>query len=77
MDLTLEFGKDQGYSLGGASGGGDDVHSRCPGAAQVFMHRIEDPLVVGVSMDGRHQSFIHAKILMQYLDHRSDAVGSA
>jgi hypothetical protein len=44
---------------------------------QILVRPIEEKLIVGVAVDGRHEAFGDPKRVMQDLHHRDDTVGRA
>ena len=77
MDPALKLRNDYSYRLGGTGGGGNNVKGggSCP--AQVLVIHIQNPLVVGIGVNGGHQALVDAEALVQYLDHRGNTVGGA
>ena len=73
--LALHFRHDDAYGLGGACGGGDDVGGGGSGPTNVAVDLVQDLLVVGVGVDGGHQGVTDAKVVVENLDQRRDAVG--
>ena len=67
VELALELGQHQGDGLGGAGGGGHDVEGGCARTAQVAMAGVQQPLVAGVAVRGRHRALHDAELLMQHL----------
>src|SRR5215218_2608394 len=47
------------------------------GPAQVLVGEVEDDLVVGVGVDGRHEAAFDAELVQQDLGHRHHRVGGA
>ena len=77
VELTLELGKDERDSLGGASGRRHNVQARGTGTAQVTVGRIQDALVTSVRVRGGHQTLDEAELFVNHLDERREAVGGA
>ena len=77
VQLPLELRQHQAHRLRGAGGGRDQVDGRRPGAAQVFVGHVLEPLVGGVGVDRGHQAALDPDRLVQHLRHRSQAVGRA
>ena len=78
-ELAVELGDDLADSLGSAGGGGDDVVVDGAGAAQVLLlgEAVHDGLGGGGSMDGGHQAFDDAEVVVDDLGDRGQAVGGA
>ena len=57
--------------------GRDHRQRRGPRPAQVLVGQVEDALVVGVGVDGRHEALLDAERVLQHLGHRRQAVGGA
>ena len=55
-------------------GGGDDGQRGGAGPAQVLVWQIEDLLIVGVAVDGRHEPVDETPIVEHDLHHRNEAV---
>lgn len=77
VQLALELGEDEGDRLGGTGGGGDDVQGGGTGATEIAVGSIEKTLVTGVGVGGGHGALDDAKLLVEDLDERSEAVGGA
>ena len=77
VQLAVQFGQHQSHGPGRAGAGGDNVHRRRPRPPQVAVPLVQDGLVVGVRVDGGHQTMLHYELVMQHLHHRREAVGSA
>ncbi len=77
IDTALECGEDLAGSAGSACGGGDDVDGGSAGAISIFVRGIEDALVVGVGVDGRHHGVFDAEAFVEDFGHRCEAVGGA
>src|SRR5690606_3508859 len=78
VELAVEMRQHQAHCLRGTGGGGD--HRQCRGAAptQVLAAgRVENRLVVGVAVDGGHQTLLHTKGVVEHLDHGGQTVGGA
>src|SRR5690606_20974340 len=60
-----------------ASGGRHEVHGRRAGPPQVPVDEVQDALVVGVGVDGRHPPPLDAPIVVQHLGDGGEAVGGA
>ena len=78
-ELALGGGEDLADGLGGASGGGDDVHSRSAPATPVLEGDAVDGLLGrGVGVDGGHEASLDAEALLhEDVDDRGEAVGGA
>ena len=62
----------------GRSGGGrHDVDGAGPGPAQVLVGEVEQVLVVGVGVHGRHEPTDDVELVVDHLDHRDEAVRRA
>src|SRR5215471_501204 len=48
-----------------------------PGAAQVFVRKIQDHLIVSVRVDSGHRSALDFEIVMNHFGHRRQAIGGA
>ena len=77
MQPALELGDNLSYRSGGTGGGGNDVQGGGSRPAQVTMEHVKQSLVIGIGMNSGHQPLADAKALVQYLDHRGNAVGGA
>lgn len=71
VELALELGEHEGNGLGGTGGGGHNVQRGCARAAKVAVRRVEEPLVAGVAVGGRHGSLHDAELLVQHLRQRT------
>ncbi len=67
VELALELGEHEGDGLGGPGGGGHNVERGCARTAQVAMGSVQQPLVSGVGVGGRHCSLDDAELLVQHL----------
>ena len=63
--------------LGGTGLGRDDVGSRSTGAAQILVADVDGDLIVGVGVDGGHQTLLDADGVRQDLGDRGQTVGGA
>src|SRR5450631_248268 len=77
VELALELRHDQGDGLGGAGGGRDHVDGSGASASQVRVRVVEHVLVIGVRVDGRHQTTLDAERVIDDLGHRREAVRGA
>ena len=77
VELAQQIGQDQADRLGGPGRRRDDVGGGRPRAAQVGVRRVEDLLVVGVRVRGRHVPLLDPERVDQHLRQRGQAVGRA
>jgi len=63
--------------FGGSGGRGEHVERSRSCSAKVLVIIIMEVLIVGVSMNGRHQTALDSKIFMQHFCHWSESVGGA
>ncbi len=77
VEFALQVGDHQRNGLGCPGGGRDDVQRRCPRPPQVRVRHIQDLLVVGVGMDGGHESALDNVLVVYHLGSRRQAVGGA
>ena len=77
VELAIEFGDDFADGLSSAGGGRDDVGGTGAGAADVAASKVEDALIVGISVDGGHGAADNAKFVVENFHHRGEAVGGA
>ena len=63
--------------LGSARGRRNDVDRRRSRASQILMRKIEDALVVRVTVYGAHESMRDSELVMQNLRHRRETIRSA
>src|ERR1035437_282529 len=77
VKLALELRHHQGDCLGRTSGGRDHVQGGSAGASQVFVRVVQHVLVVGVSVDGRHQTPLDAECVIDALGHGRKTVRRA
>ena len=77
VQLAGQLGDDQLEGLGGAGRAGDQVDGGSAGAAKVLVREVEDDLVVGVAVDGGHDSGDDAEGVLQDLGDGREAVGGA
>ena len=71
VELALELGEHEGDGLGGTGGGGHNVERGCARTAKVPVRRIQEPLVAGVAVGGRHGSLHDPELLVQHLRQRT------
>ena len=78
-ELAVELGDDLADSLGSASGGGDDVVVDGACAAQILLlgEAVNNGLGGGRGMDGGHEAFDNAEVVIDDLGDRGQAVGGA
>src|SRR5438874_3979449 len=77
IELALHVGNHQINGLGGAGGSGNHAEGGGAGAAQVFVGKIENHLIVGIAVDGGHGAALDLEIVVHHLGHRRQAIGSA
>src|SRR6478609_6070312 len=77
VELSVERRQHQPDGYGGPGGGRYDVDRGCPGPAQVLVRGVLQVLVLGVGVDGGHQSLLDAQRIVEHLGHRAQAVGGA
>ena len=70
MQLALELWHDQTDGLCRAGAGRHDVHRGGPRPAKIFVHQVQNALVVGVRMDGRHETVLDAEAVVQHFSDR-------
>src|SRR5690242_17482205 len=63
--------------FGGARGAGNHVDCGGASAAQVFVREIEQPLIVGIGMDGGHGPAVDAECVLNDFGDRREAIGGA
>ena len=63
VELAGGLRDDELEGLGGAGRAGNHVEGGGAGAAQVLVREVEDDLVVGVAVDGRHDAADDAEVL--------------
>ena len=68
VELALHGGQDQGNSLGGTGGGGDNVQASSAGAAQIPVGSVQQALVSGVGVGGGHGSLDDSELLLEDLN---------
>ena len=67
----------QARGPGGAGGRGRDVDGGGPGPAQVGVGAVDQHLVAGVGVHGRHEALLDAEGVVEHLDQGHEAVGGA
>ena len=72
MDSSTRLG-----GAGGAGAGGHDVDRRATGPAQVLVRAVDELLVAGVGVHGRHEALLDAERVVEHLHHRHEAVRGA
>src|SRR5665647_668560 len=77
VELSLELRHDKGDRLGGTGGGRDHVQGSGASASQVLVGIVEDVLVIGVRVNGRHETSLDAERVIDGLGHRREAVRRA
>jgi len=77
VELAVHLRDDETECLGGAGGAGDHAESRSAGAAEIFVRRVEDDLIVGVAVDRGHDAGLDAEGVVEHLDDGREAVGGA
>lgn len=76
--LAVHVGDDLTDSLGGTGGGGDDVDGSSTTTTPVLLGRTVDNGLCGSGrVHGGHQTFFDAKLVVDNLDQRSQAVSGA
>src|SRR5699024_5364665 len=76
--LAVQLGDDLAHGLGGAGGGGDDVAGGSTAAAPILQGgAVQQLLGGGDGVDGGHQAFHNAEVVVQNLGDGSQAVGGA
>ena len=77
-ELALDSGPDLTDGGGSTSGRGDEVGSRSAALTPALLGRaVDDELSGGVRVDSGHEALLNAEGLVDDLDERSEAVGSA
>ena len=77
VELALHGLEDERRGPGGAGRRRDDVDGRAPRPAQVAVRAVDQHLVAGVGVDGRHQALLDAEGVVEHLDQGHEAVGGA
>src|SRR5215204_5300635 len=77
VDLAFELGVDHTRRPRRACGGGDDVVGGRAGAPRILVGRVQEALVVGIGVNGRHVTGVDAEVVLDHFDHRNNAVGRA
>src|SRR5690625_324847 len=65
------------HRLGGTGRRGNDVGRGAAGAAGILVGGVEDVLVVGVGVDGRHHGLLDAEGFVEHTHHGAQRVGGA
>ena len=77
VELALQIRDDQSNGFGGAGGGRDDIQPGRAGAAQIGMRHIQYLLVIGVGVNGGHESAFDLVLIMHDFRRRGQAVRGA
>src|SRR5579864_6024997 len=77
VEPAFEIGDHQVQGLGRAGGGRNHGKSGGAGAAQVFVRKIQNHLIVGVGVDGGHGPALDLEGVVNHLGYRRQTVGGA
>ncbi|MNV60622.1 hypothetical protein D3C71_1530920 [compost metagenome] len=77
VQLAAQLGEDLGNRSGRTRGSRDQTHARGTSTTQVLVRLVENALGVGQVVDGGDRAVADAQVLVNYLDHRGQAIGGA